>query len=196
MSNSTISRSSRVTLLAALLLLAASVTAAAAQTRGRSGLPAGPGNPFAALSGASRSGAALYDSAGVKIGDVLGVVDHIVPVVLVNAGDRQVSLRASAQHLYGVRVQFESEDCTGAPLLTMPFFDSPNAVAPVLSVAGVVGPTVYAADPEAPVRAVRVKSRLTVDGLCIGSSFGSMLSVVDGVPVLDLSTLVPPFAVR
>jgi hypothetical protein len=191
----------RLKLLIMMLAIAMVAPSAHAQGRGRSGLPAGPGNPFAAL-GAAAGGAerlAVYDGVGQKVGDVVGVLDMSVPLVALDVQGRQFVLRVTANHLYGVRVVFEAPSCAGTPLLTAPFLDSPNPVTTVLSLAGVAGPghTVYVAEPNAVGQFVQFRSRLTLDGACISSSFTSPATVVPAVQLVDLDTLFStPYSVR
>jgi hypothetical protein len=178
----------------ALILMA---TAAPAAQRSRAGLPAQPGNPFGALQNVS--GLAVYDANGTKVGDVVGLLDMSVPVVAFAVGDQRFVLRVFEQHVFGVRVVFEAPGCAGPVLLTAPFFDSPNRIGTSFALAGVAGPgrTVYLSDPGAVARNVSYRSRLTVDGLCITSSFTSPASVVSGTPLVDLDTLYSaPFSVR
>lgn len=192
----------RILAAAAVVAVVALPTPATAD-RGRAGLPAGSGNPLAALgapSAAAPSGLALYDAVGTKVGEVIGLVDMSVPVVAFALPDsRYAALRAVADHLFGVRVVFEAPDCAGPPLLSAPFFDTPNALSTTMALAGVAGPgrTLYAAPLEAVAETVPVRSRLTVDGVCLTSAFASFASVVDAVPMVDLDALFSrPYRVR
>jgi hypothetical protein len=194
--------STRLSLPAWIVIAVVSVSPALAQ-RGQSGLPAGPGNPLAALAGsgaASPAGLAVHDALGTKVGEVVGLLDMSVPVVALPLPDgRYAALRATANHLYGVRVVFEAEDCAGAPLLTAPFFDSPLPISTTVALAGVAPPghTVYAAALDAVPGNVQVRSRLTVDGTCVSSSFTSWAWVVPAAAVLDLDAAYSaPYAVR
>jgi len=191
----------RLKLLIVLLGIALVASPAHAQSRGRSGLPARPGNPFAALAApaASPERLALYDGVGQKVGDVVGVLDMSVPVVAFDVAGRSFVLRVTADHLYGVRVVFEAQNCAGPPLLTVPFLDTPNPVTTILSLAGVAGPghTVYLAPRDAVGQFVQFRSRLTLDGVCISSTFTSPATAMPGVPHVDLDTLFSaPFTIR
>jgi hypothetical protein len=164
------------------------------QTRGRSGLPAGPGNPFAALKGST--GLAVYDAVGQKVGDVVGIDLEFFPIVVLTTGGYTFPLMFTESFVSNATVWYASSNCSGQAFLES-VGAVPSAITPMLWLSGVGAPghTIYVADPRTtPLRRRDLKSRALLK--CEPFS-GLSNPVVPAVSAGDLDLLFSaPFSLR
>jgi hypothetical protein len=164
------------------------------QSRGRSGLPAGPGNPFAALKGSS--GLAVYDAVGQKVGDVVGVDSGFFPIVVLQTGGYTFPLKFTANFVTNATVWYASPNCIGEAFLET-VGAVPSTLTPMLWLSGVgfPGHTIYVADPRTPPLRRSLKSRAWANDTC--ENFARFVPSVPAVSAGDLDLMFSgPFDLR
>jgi hypothetical protein len=138
-------------------------------------------------------GAAL-GSVGVHVSEVFGPSD-VRPTVLLQVDQHLAAVHVARDRLYGGRLWFTSEDCTGMPWF--PFEPIGGAPLPLLPQSAIAPPgwTLYLQIPNVAPQSIAAKSFLTSGAQC--TSADRSLDAVLAQPLVDLLTIfTPPFSLR
>ena len=153
--------------------------------QGPRGLPGPPGPAATTL--------AIYDANDKKVGDVISTTATTAIVVL-QLAEHLLALSVDKNGIYGSSSgfpRFESINCSGPPLVDIPFTHS---IFPFVTVTGPPGRTIYLPDAEALPQQFRYRSQLNPAG-CVPAN--DLLTGVPATALLDLDTLfTPPFTVQ